>query len=101
MPLTRKCRCVRVSYANDMHVDIVPHVILSGWREVIVNRDENIWEDTNPQGFTDWMKKQDQIAGRDRKSTRLNSSHSRAPRIPSSAPHPHPPTPPPPHPTPP
>lgn len=62
MPLTRKCRCVRVSYANDMHVDIVPHVILSGWREVIVNRDENIWEDTNPQGFTDWMKKQDQIA---------------------------------------
>lgn len=54
---------MRVSYANDMHVDIVPHVILSGWREVIVNRDENIWEDTNPQGFTDWMKKQDQIAG--------------------------------------
>lgn len=63
MPVTRKCRCVRVSYANDMHVDIVPHVILAGWREVIVNRDENTWEDTNPQGFTDWMRKQDTIAG--------------------------------------
>lgn len=63
MELTRKCRCVRVVYANSMHVDIVPHLYLSDGREVIVNRDEDAWEETNPGGFTEWMREQDSIAG--------------------------------------
>ena len=62
MPLTRKCRSVRLSYANSMHVDIVPHLILADRREVIVHRDENRWENTKPQGFTDWMRNKDSIA---------------------------------------
>lgn len=62
MPLTRKCRSVRLSYANSMHVDIVPHLNLADGREVIVHRDENRWENTNPQGFTNWMKDKDSIA---------------------------------------
>lgn len=63
MPHMRKCRCVRLVYANSMHVDIVPHVILADGREVIVNRDEDDWERTNPQGFTDWMREKDSITG--------------------------------------
>lgn len=72
MPHSRKCRCVRLVYANSMHLDIVPHVNLADGREVIVNRDDNEWEQTNPQGFTDWMKEKDSLAnGNLRKVIRL------------------------------
>lgn len=71
MPHTRKCRCVRLVYANSCHVDIVPTIhLLSG--QHIVNRDENKWEPANPQGFTDWMRERDEITSRNlRKVIRL------------------------------
>lgn len=62
MPHSRKCRCVRLNYANSMHIDIVPHLNLTDGREVIVNRDDNKWELTDPQGFTDWMTQKDALA---------------------------------------
>lgn len=72
MPHPRKCRSVQLVYANSMHVDIVPHLNLADGREVIVNRDDNNWEKTNPQGFTDWMKDKDSVAnGNLRKVIRL------------------------------
>ncbi|MFA3878520.1 cyclic GMP-AMP synthase DncV-like nucleotidyltransferase [Streptomyces sp. MMCC 100] len=72
MPHTRKCRCVQLSYANSMHVDIVPYLQLADGREVIVNRDANAWEQTNPAGFTAWMQKKDGIANNNlRKVIRL------------------------------
>ncbi|MFB8753081.1 SMODS domain-containing nucleotidyltransferase [Streptomyces parvulus] len=72
MPHTRKCRCVQLSYANSMHVDIVPYLQLADGREVIVNRDANTWEQTNPAGFTAWMQKKDGIANNNlRKVIRL------------------------------
>lgn len=72
MPHSRKCRCVQLVYANSMHLDIVPHLNLADGREVIVNRDDNAWELTNPQGFTDWMKNKDVLAnGNLRKVIRL------------------------------
>ncbi len=63
MPHSRKCRCVRLEYKNLMHVDIVPYVQLSDGRDVIVNRDDNCWEATDPEGFTVWMRNQDGITG--------------------------------------
>src|SRR5215210_3824431 len=74
MPHSRKCRCVELTYATSsrMHVDIVPHLNLADGREVIVNRDDNDWEKTNPQGFTAWMKDKDSMAnGNLRKVIRL------------------------------
>lgn len=72
MPRSRKCRCVRIVYANSMHVDIVPHLMLADGREVIVNRDDDAFEVTNPQGFTNWMKEKDGLAnGNLRKVIRL------------------------------
>lgn len=62
MPRSRKCRCVRVTYADFCHVDIVPYVKLGGWQEVIVMGDDNEWENTNPTGFTEWMQERDAIA---------------------------------------
>ncbi|MGH8984291.1 MAG: SMODS domain-containing nucleotidyltransferase [Acidimicrobiia bacterium] len=58
-----KCRCARIAYAGDYHVDIVPFVVLSDGRQVIVNADDNDWEDTDPAGFTAWMKEKNDITG--------------------------------------
>ena len=65
----RKCRCVWLKYAPEhnvgCHLDIVPFVTLPSGRQVIVNRDINRWEpdfgSTNPQGFTDWVKRRDEL----------------------------------------
>ncbi|MBL8932790.1 MAG: hypothetical protein JNL54_21930 [Kineosporiaceae bacterium] len=51
----RKTRCVRVQYANDCHIDLVPYVNAPGGRR-IVNKTSGEWELTNPHGFSDWMK---------------------------------------------
>jgi hypothetical protein len=65
MPHGRKCRCVYLQYANNaMHVDIVPFVVRADGSQWIVNRDDNVWERTDTEGFTNWMKQQDKIAGR-------------------------------------
>lgn len=72
MPHGRKCRCVYVEYANSTHVDIVPYIVLADGRKVIVNRDRNEFENTDPEGFTAWMKEKDKIANRNlRKVIRL------------------------------
>ncbi|WP_370326142.1 cyclic GMP-AMP synthase DncV-like nucleotidyltransferase [Euzebya sp.] len=60
---TKKDRCVRVTYANDCHIDIVTYVVLQSGREVIVNRSINQFEDTNPIGFTDWIQEKDTLTG--------------------------------------
>jgi hypothetical protein len=68
----KKNRCVRIVYANDCHVDVVPHLVLADGRQVIVNYADNEFEDTNPVGFTDWMKQQDGLAnGHLRRTIRL------------------------------
>jgi hypothetical protein len=68
----KKDRCVRVQYANDCHVDVVPYVILSSGREVIINRKTNKFEDTNPVGFTEWIQEKDSLTnGNLRKAIRL------------------------------
>jgi len=57
-----KTRCVRIAYANDMHIDVVPYVKLARKGECIVNAETDEWEDTNPEGFTTWMHEKDAIA---------------------------------------
>jgi hypothetical protein len=69
---TRKNRCVRVTYANDCHVDIVPYVVRADGSEAIANRTTDAFEETNPIGFTEWLQKKDAITGGDlRKVIRL------------------------------
>jgi enamine deaminase RidA (YjgF/YER057c/UK114 family) len=66
-----KTRCVRVIYAGDCHVDLVPYVHTSGWfeRHEIVNRTENGFEQVNPSGFTDWMRNRDRLAAGNLRTT--------------------------------
>lgn len=65
MPHGRKCRCVYVNYAeNAMHVDVVPFVVRADGTQWIINRDDNTWESTDTDGFTNWMKQQDGVANK-------------------------------------
>jgi hypothetical protein len=67
-----KNRCVRVVYAGDYHVDVVPYLALADGRQVIVNGETDGWEDTDPAGFTEWMKgKNDTSGGHLKKVIRL------------------------------
>ncbi len=59
----RKTRCVRVVYANDCHVDVVPYLVRDDDTQVIVNSETNTFESTNPEGFTAWMRERDELAG--------------------------------------
>ncbi len=61
--LKRKNRCVRISYANDCHVDVVPAITLENGNQAIIFYRDNVFEDTNPVGFADWMKERDDISG--------------------------------------
>ncbi|SDE05797.1 SMODS domain-containing nucleotidyltransferase [Auraticoccus monumenti] len=60
-PVEAKNRCIRVSYANDMHVDVVPYVIRADGGEHIINAETDEWEPNNSDGFTAWMKKKDDL----------------------------------------
>lgn len=59
----KKNRCVRIDYANECHIDVVPYLRLDDSCEVIVNYAENRFERTNPRGFSAWMKERDDLAG--------------------------------------
>jgi len=65
-------RCVRLIYATLHHLDIVAYRILDDDRKVIVNRDTGNWEDTDPEGFTTWIREKEKISERNfRKVIRL------------------------------
>jgi len=50
-----KTRSVRVQYAGEHHVDVVPFVRTTGGYGQIFNRDRNQPEPSNPMGFSDWF----------------------------------------------
>jgi hypothetical protein len=59
----RKKRCVRIRYANDCHVDVVPSITLDDGQQAIIYYTDNEFEETNPVGFADWMRERDDITG--------------------------------------
>lgn len=55
-----KNTCVRLIYANQFHLDIVPGCLISepGTAIMIPNRKMNIWFETDPKGFASWFESQ-------------------------------------------
>jgi hypothetical protein len=66
-PRDNKHRCVRVVYANDYHVDIVPFVAKKSGGGWVINSEANDgfgeWEPTDPAGYTKWIKDRDDLTG--------------------------------------
>lgn len=50
---SKKTRCVRIQYAGQCHIDVVPFVRGPGGGS-ITNRHDNTFEATDPEGFTRW-----------------------------------------------
>ncbi len=63
----RKTRCVRIDYAGDFHIDVVPY--LERWgAQYITNRyepeDMGRFELSNPEAFTAWVDERQRLSGR-------------------------------------
>lgn len=57
-----KARCVRIQYAGDHHVDVVPFVVAEGVGNII-NKDE--FERTDPEAYSKWLKLRDNLTSGD------------------------------------
>lgn len=65
--VSRKTRCVTIQYAGEFSIDVVPCVRRANlWEttEWILNRCENTEEQANPDGLSDWFKKQNGYVGK-------------------------------------
>lgn len=64
----RKTRCVRIDYASDFHVDLIPiieEIGHNGIRFFNCNRRDEIFEETAPEEYTDWWNERNEIVGND------------------------------------
>ena len=58
--VSRHARCVRVDYANEFHIDVGPYLKRHD-EYYTANRDDNVFELTNPEGFNEWLDEQNRI----------------------------------------
>lgn len=57
----KKSRCIRVNYANDFHIDIMPGQIYNQTTHEIIVPDRELkswYHHSNPIGYADWFEKQ-------------------------------------------
>ncbi|MGW4533764.1 SMODS domain-containing nucleotidyltransferase [Nocardia sp. NPDC004340] len=58
--VSRHDRCVKVDYANEFHIDVVPYLERHD-EHFITNRVTNEFELTNPEGFNEWLDEKNRI----------------------------------------
>ena len=57
--VSRKNRCLRVTYANDFYLDILPAIpdpSLGGTCLLVPDREARVWKASNPRGYSSWFK---------------------------------------------
>jgi hypothetical protein len=63
--LEPKNRCVRLNYANEFHLDILPACpdqASGGSCLVVPDRESRLWKPSNPKGYGDWFEKRCELA---------------------------------------
>lgn len=58
--IEKKNRCIRLKYANDFHIDIMPACLKFDVGETslkVPDRERKNWVDSNPKGFIEWFLK--------------------------------------------
>ncbi|MER5507903.1 cyclic GMP-AMP synthase DncV-like nucleotidyltransferase [Streptomyces sp. NPDC002766] len=58
--VSRHAHCVKVDYANEFHIDVVPYLERHG-SHYVTNRDDDVFELTNPEGFNEWLDEKNRI----------------------------------------
>ncbi len=56
----RRTRCVKVDYAGEFHIDVVPYLERHG-ETYITNRHEDQFQLTDPEGYNDWLDERNRI----------------------------------------
>ncbi|MET9355578.1 cyclic GMP-AMP synthase DncV-like nucleotidyltransferase [Streptomyces sp. NPDC006617] len=59
--VSRHAHCVKVDYANEFHIDVVPYLERHG-SHYVTNRDDDVFELTDPEGFNEWLDERNRIA---------------------------------------
>lgn len=59
--VSRHDRCVKIDYANEFHIDVVPYMERHD-QHYITNRSENRFELTNPEGYNEWLDERNRLA---------------------------------------
>ncbi|WP_440709874.1 SMODS domain-containing nucleotidyltransferase [Herbiconiux sp. YIM B11900] len=59
--VSRHDRCVKVDYANEFHIDVVPYLLRHG-QNYITNRVTDEFELTNPEGYNAWLDEKNRLA---------------------------------------
>ncbi|MCC4907751.1 cyclic GMP-AMP synthase DncV-like nucleotidyltransferase [Microbacterium sp. cx-59] len=59
--VSRHDRCIRIDYANEFHIDLVPYMERHD-AHYITNRAENQFELSNPEGYNEWLVGQNKLA---------------------------------------
>lgn len=60
--VSRHTRCVRLNYSGDFHIDIIPCIEIDS-KYYIFNKRENVREETDGDGYANWFKNKNSIAG--------------------------------------
>ncbi|MEU6006328.1 cyclic GMP-AMP synthase DncV-like nucleotidyltransferase [Streptomyces sp. NPDC047453] len=58
--VSRHAHCVKVDYANEFHIDVVPYLERHG-SYYVTNRDDDVFELTNPEAFNEWLDEKNRI----------------------------------------
>ncbi len=58
--VSRKSRCVTITYANDFHMDVVPFLERND-KKWVTNRHKDRFEVTDPEKFTEWLDERGRI----------------------------------------
>lgn len=56
--IERKNRCIRLNYANEFHMDVLPaapHGIENSGKVKVPDRKAEEWKDSNPKGYAEWF----------------------------------------------
>jgi len=74
--VSRGTRCIELDYAGDFHLDVVPVIQETGHngtRYYTCNRADDVYEETAPEEYTNWLRERNRITGSNqlRKVTRL------------------------------
>lgn len=59
--VSRHDRCIRIDYANEFHIDLVPYMERHD-AHYITNRAEDRFELTNPEGYNEWLDERNRLA---------------------------------------
>ncbi|MEV8371815.1 hypothetical protein AB0P21_03710 [Kribbella sp. NPDC056861] len=59
----RQSRNVRIDFPGEVHVDVVPMVVLPSGEKAIVNFDEDAFQPVDPAGMAEWIDQQDERSG--------------------------------------